>query len=217
MTTEITGPQEPPTIEGPLIGPSGEQGKTFAKTLQAAWKLAVKTVSKTVGYATACDIGQEVSTKIFEKRRLEPGFLKGWELLRKYVITVAWSFAGKDKRSQKRSAKATVDFLDRRVAYLEWWMNPAAALALKEALGLVRWSVIKMPKRQREVFTLFHDDCMEPEEIAQALNIAEGTVRVQLSGALKAVVRYLIAHEASAELMEPWLRCALPKKSGDNT
>ncbi|MNI60305.1 RNA polymerase sigma factor [compost metagenome] len=66
-------------------------------------------------------------------------------------------------------------------------LNIEESISLKELQENIDLGIAKLPKKMREVYLLSRDEQLSYREIAEKLNIAEGTVKKQVSNALKII------------------------------
>ncbi len=106
--------------------------------------------------------------------------------------------AARSRRLQfwKRSRDAAPDFEAVAAAVADGRTSPEAGALAKEQVRAVWRAVRKLPERQRTVFLLRFTEEMGLMEIAAATGMAEGTVKVHLFRAVRAV-REAVKQEGS--------------------
>jgi RNA polymerase sigma-70 factor (ECF subfamily) len=70
---------------------------------------------------------------------------------------------------------------------IDFSQNIEDKISFNELKALVDKGVAKMPKKMREVYLLSRDEQLSYHQIAEKLDIAEGTVKKQISNALKII------------------------------
>ncbi|MGM9476151.1 RNA polymerase sigma factor [Pedobacter sp. GSP4] len=77
-------------------------------------------------------------------------------------------------------------------------------ISLKELQDNIELGIAKLPKKMREVYLLSRDEQLSYREISEKLGIAEGTVKKQISNALK-VISESLNGKLSAAMMTLFL------------
>ncbi|HKE29686.1 MAG TPA: sigma-70 family RNA polymerase sigma factor [Bryobacteraceae bacterium] len=117
---------------------------------------------------------------------------RGDSSVRTWLMQIAVNLVRDEARSRKlqfwRSARAASgDFGALSATVADQGESPEAAASAREQLRAVWRAVRGLPERQRTVFLLRFTEEMELLEIAAATGMAEGTVKVHLFRALRAV------------------------------
>jgi len=69
--------------------------------------------------------------------------------------------------------------------------DPGTVVAKQERIELVRKALFKLPEHYRQVVILRHYECLRFREIAEVLDIPQGTVQSRMTKALKHLARLL--------------------------
>lgn len=117
-----------------------------------------------------------------------------WSKVREFDVPVAWvrRIAINASRDTRRSER-------RRARREKPHLTPPAASASNEVVGLdfAQGLLAELPRRQREVATLFYLDDCSVDEIARTLGLSPGTVKSHLAMA-RDRLRDLLAADRSA-------------------
>jgi len=140
---------------------------------------------------TADDLAQEVFARVFDKRR-------DFRAASKFS-TWLWRIAvnrccDELRRPANRAATESLDdenstvVLDINVADAR---TPREALARQEEAELVRQALMQLPENYRAVLVLRHYENLKLREIAEVLELPEGTVNSRMAEALVQLTRLL--------------------------
>ena len=134
------------------------------------------------------DAAATVAQDCFVKAHRARGRFRGDCSVRTWLMRIAVNLvrdAARSRRLQfwKRTQEAEPDWN----VLADGRMSPEAGAAAKERVRAV-WRVVRdLPERQRTVFLLRFSEDMQLSEIAAATGMAEGTVKVHLFRAVRAV------------------------------
>jgi len=192
--------------EGPTVGPSGEQGKTFEIMIQAITLFSEACAGKWVDADTAREIGQEVAIYVWERRRDEPDFLDGSLPIRPYLRVVVWSHLMLRCRKPKHADQAHKEFYDFRRACLESWMDPEAARCERELIAIYETVWRLLPPTCREVFRMVREEGMSCEEAAEATATSGNNIKKHLKRAGKDLRQARAAYERGLPLRKRRIR-----------
>lgn len=82
----------------------------------------------------------------------------------------------------------TTDFIDKLTEYIvDNSQNIEEHISLRELQEHIAVGIAKLPKKMQEVYILSRDEQLSYREISERLGIAEGTVKKQISNALKII------------------------------
>ena len=109
-------------------------------------------------------------------------------LLRKMAKDHLWNYLKRENRRKQQHQ----DYLQERVMHKSIAIDDQ--LTFSEYIRLVESILEEMPEKRRKVFQLHYKGGHSYREIAQQLNIAESTVRVQLHKATKYLRAQLKKH-----------------------
>jgi RNA polymerase sigma-70 factor (ECF subfamily) len=136
------------------------------------------------------DLAQDVFARVFEKRREFRGASK--------FSTWLWRIAVNRCYDEMRRPvnRATTESLDDENAtvVLDIVMEartPREQLAAQEEAELVRQALMKLPENYRAVLVLRHYENLKLREIAEVLEVPEGTVSSRMAEALTQLTRLL--------------------------
>ncbi len=138
------------------------------------------------------DIAQEVFTRIFVHRsqfRHDGRFST-------YLWRVAVNACYDDQRRRRRRGELSLNEENGhggngQAALESTEPSPATTAARQEQAELVRRALMKLPKHYRTVVALRHYEGLKFREIAEVLEIAEGTVKSRMAEALNRLERLL--------------------------
>ena len=154
---------------------------------------------------TGDDLAQEVFARVFEKRReFNPA---------KRFSTWLWRIAlNRCTDEIRRVARANMESLDDESSTVVLQINaadastPRDALAAQEEAELVRQALTSLPEHYRSVLVLRHYENLKLREIADVLDVPEGTVNSRMAEALAQLTRLLepqFAIEAKSAKQKP--------------
>jgi len=144
----------------------------------------------------AATVAQDCFVRAFRGRQR----FRGEASVRTWLMQIAVNLvrdAARSRRLQfwKRAQDASRDFEALAATVADGGASPETATAVREQLRAVWQAVRGLPERQRTVFLLRFTEEMELMEIAAVTGMAEGTVKVHLFRALRAV-RQSLGHES---------------------
>ncbi|WP_443946434.1 RNA polymerase sigma factor [Pedobacter sp. AW1-32] len=151
----------------------------FAEIYNRFWeKMASYAVRLTKSEEEAADIVQEIFISLWKKREA----LQIKTNLQAYLIG---STRNLSLRFIERNIQ-TENFEEKLNDQLEdFSQNIEEHISFADLQRQVDKAIAKMPKKMREVYLLSRDEQMSYRQIAEQLDIAEGTVKKQISNALK--------------------------------
>jgi len=138
------------------------------------------------------DIAQEVFMRLFVKRdqyRHEGRFSN-------YLWRLAVNACYDDQRRSQRRVELSLNKENGNGSTGESLLesaepSPAAAALRQEQTELVRWALLQLPEHYRVIVVLRHYEGLKFREIAEVLEIAEGTVSSRMAEALSRLERQL--------------------------
>ncbi|HEY0549803.1 MAG TPA: sigma-70 family RNA polymerase sigma factor [Verrucomicrobiae bacterium] len=130
------------------------------------------------------DLAQEVFARVFDKRREFRGASK--------FSTWLWRIAINRCHDEMRrpASRATTESLDDESSTMVLDINvadvrtPRDSLAAQEEAELVRQALLRLPENYRTVLVLRHYENLKLREIAEVLEVPEGTVSSRMAEAL---------------------------------
>ncbi|MFD2581542.1 RNA polymerase sigma factor [Pedobacter vanadiisoli] len=158
-----------------------EEEQAFTEIYNRYWeKMVSYAVRLTKSEEEAADIVQEIFVSIWNRRTT----LVVKTTLGAYLIRSTRNLC---LRYIERNIH-TGDFLDKITEQaVDNSLNIEESISLKELQENIDLGIAKLPKKMREVYLLSRDEQLSYREIAEKLNIAEGTVKKQVSNALKII------------------------------
>jgi len=158
-----------------------EEEQAFTEIYNRYWeKMASYAVRLTKSEEEAADIVQEIFVSLWNRRTT----LTVKSTLGAYLIRSTRNLC---LRYIERNIN-TSDFLDKITEQaVDNSLNIEESISLKELQDNIDLGIAKLPKKMREVYLLSRDEQLSYREIAEKLNIAEGTVKKQVSNALKII------------------------------
>lgn len=146
--------------------------------------------------AEVADLLQDVYIRVYEAAREQrPKSTKS------FVFTTARNLLLNRVRHDKIVPFETVDDLD-ALGIAADAPGPEAHSLAREELRRVQGALDQLPQRSREAFVLYHIEGLSQGEIAQRMDIAEGTVRWHLKAGLEALADLLFS-EIPAKRSKP--------------
>ena len=166
-----------------LINQEDEQA--FTEIYNRYWeKMASYAVRLTKSEEEAADIVQEIFVSFWNRR----GALSIKSTLGAYLIRSTRNLC---LRYIERNIH-TDNFLEKIADHVtDASQNIEENISLKELQDNIDLGIAKLPRKMREVYLLSRDEQLSYREIAEKLNIAEGTVKKQISNALKIIAESL--------------------------
>lgn len=151
----------------------------FTEIYNRHWeKMAAYAIRLTKSEEEGADIVQEMFVSLWKRRAsleikstLISYLIKGTRNLSLKHIEKNLSKHGFLERLTAQSAHLYTDFND--------------TLSLKELQGTIDEAVAKLPAKMQQIYLLSRDEQLSYREISERLGIAEGTVKKQISNALK--------------------------------
>ncbi|WP_343524539.1 RNA polymerase sigma-70 factor [Pedobacter sp.] len=158
-----------------------EEEPAFTEIYNRYWeKMVSYAVRLTKSEAEAADIVQEIFVSIWNRRTT----IAIKSTLGAYLIRSTRNLC---LRYIERNIH-TSDFLDKITEQaVDNSLNIEESISLKELQENIDLGITRLPKKMREVYLLSRDEQLSYREIAEKLNIAEGTVKKQISNALKII------------------------------
>lgn len=158
-----------------------EEEQAFTEIYNRYWeKMASYAVRLTKSEEEAADIVQEIFVSIWNRRTT----LTIKSTLGAYLIRSTRNLC---LRYIERNIH-TDNFLDKITEQaVDNSLNIEESISLKELQENIDLGIAKLPKKMREVYLLSRDEQLSYREIAEKLSIAEGTVKKQVSNALKII------------------------------
>jgi RNA polymerase sigma-70 factor (ECF subfamily) len=158
-----------------------EEEQAFTEIYNRYWeKMASYAVRLTKSEEEAADIVQEIFVSLWNRRTT----LTIKSTLGAYLIRSTRNLC---LRYIERNIH-TDNFLDKITEQaVDSSLNIEESISLKELQENIDLGIAKLPKKMREVYLLSRDEQLSYREIAEKLNIAEGTVKKQVSNALKII------------------------------
>jgi len=139
---------------------------------------------------TGEDLTQDVFARVFEKRR-------DFNAARRFS-TWLWRIAlNRCYDEMRRTARARTESLDDEANTVVLEINaadprtPRDSLAQQEEAEMVRQALVQLPELYRTVLVLRHYENLKLREIAEVLDIPEGTVNSRMAEALSQLTRLL--------------------------
>lgn len=162
-----------------------EEEQAFTEIYNRYWeKMISYAVRLTKSEEEAADIVQEIFVSLWNRRTT----LRVKSTLGAYLIRSTRNLC---LRYIERNIH-TSDFLDKITEQaVDNSLNIEESISLKELQENIDIGIAKLPKKMREVYLLSRDEQLSYREIAEKLNIAEGTVKKQVSNALKIIANSL--------------------------
>lgn len=158
-----------------------KEEQAFTEIYNRYWeKMASYAIRLTKSEEEAADIVQEIFVSLWNRRNI----LVIKSTLGAYLIRSTRNLC---LRYIERNIN-TCDFLDKITEQaVDNSLNIEESISLKELQENIDLGIAKLPKKMREVYLLSRDEQLSYHEIAKKLNIAEGTVKKQVSNALKII------------------------------
>ena len=125
----------------------------------------------------AKDVCQEVYVKLFQIEQDKIKNLQAWL----YKVTINSAINLKKQIHYRRTRE------ENNVKGIAKEYNLPDLIEKKEQLELLHDGISKLSKRQKEIFLLKYQTGMTIRQVAQTLEITEGTVKKQLSRAMKKI------------------------------
>jgi RNA polymerase sigma-70 factor, ECF subfamily len=173
------------------VGTSDEAGDLestrlveFRKTYEDHESYVRKTLFWLVGSQLAGDLLQEVFLKVWQNQAKFRGDseMKTW--IYRVTVNTVYDFW----RTAKKSSRLDEELADPR--------NFESELYMREVIGR---GIRRMPQNLQTVFVLFYQQELKVEEVAEALEIAEGTVKSRLHQARESFKEYLLKNGVTYE------------------
>lgn len=137
------------------------------------------------------DLAQEAFTRVFAKR-------KEWQPSGKFstwLWRIALNLCYDELRRLKRRSEAPLDDGGEAFSTVEAFIAPGAApdtaMVEEERGELVRQALLRLPETYRSVLVMRHYEDLKFREIAEVLDIPEGTVKSRMAEALTQMGRQL--------------------------
>lgn len=135
--------------------------------------------------AAAEDIVEESFIKLWEKR----GAVQGAVAVKSYLYAIVRNGCLDCLRRSKTTGKALKDL----EAFAEKDTNPLQEIiVLPELHTNIKAAVEQLPRRKRQIFSMFHLQHKSIQQIATELNLSAGSVKNQKSRALELLRLYLL-------------------------
>lgn len=137
------------------------------------------------------DLAQEAFTRVFAKR-------KEWQPSGKFstwLWRIALNLCYDELRRLKRRSESSLDDGGEAFSTVEAFIAPEpapdAAMVEEERGELVRQALLRLPETYRSVLVMRHYEDLKFREIAEVLDIPEGTVKSRMAEALTQMSRLL--------------------------
>jgi RNA polymerase sigma-70 factor (ECF subfamily) len=140
---------------------------------------------------TADDLAQEVFARVFDKRREFRAASKFSTWLWRIAVNRCYD------ELRRPASRATTESLDDESSTVVLDINVADArtpcdmLAMQEEAELVRQALMRLPETYRTVLVLRHYENLKLREIADVLEVPEGTVSSRMAAALERLTQLL--------------------------
>jgi RNA polymerase sigma-70 factor (ECF subfamily) len=137
------------------------------------------------------DLAQDVFARVFEKRREFKGASKFSTWLWRIAVNRCYD------EMRRPASRATTESLDDESSTVVLDINvadtrtPRDSLAAQEEAELVRQALMTLPEHYRAVLVLRHYENLKLREIAEVLDLPEGTVCSRIAEALVQLTRLL--------------------------
>lgn len=137
------------------------------------------------------DLTQDVFSRVFEKRREFKGASKFSTWLWRIAVNRCYD------EMRRPASRATTESLDDESSTVVLDINvadtrtPRDSLATQEEAELVRRALMSLPENYRAVLVLRHYENLKLREIAEVLDLPEGTVCSRIAEALSQLTRLL--------------------------
>ena len=138
------------------------------------------------------DLAQETFARVFAHRKRYRGSARFSTFLWRIAVNLCLD----ERRKASRRAVSSLDCDDGRGAVSTETLadskaSPEALAAQRERAELVRKALLQLSERHRTVLVLRHYEGLKFREIAEALNIPQGTVKSRMAEALTHLARLL--------------------------
>ncbi|MFC1225912.1 RNA polymerase sigma factor [Pedobacter sp. BG31] len=175
-----------------------EEEQAFTEIYNRYWeKMASYAIRLTKSEEEAADIVQEIFVSLWNRRAI----LVIKSTLGAYLIRSTRNLC---LRYIERNIH-TFDFLDKITEQaVDNSLNVEESISLKELQANIDLGIAKLPEKMRKVYLLSRDEQLSYREIAKKLDIAEGTVKKQVSNAIKIIADSLNG-KLSASMMAIFL------------
>lgn len=150
----------------------------FDEIYSRYWEpLSTSAIKITGSFDDACDIVQDVFVNIWKHRKeLTIAYLKGY--LFRSVRNGCIKYI-------QQSSRTTAFIQSFSIFYRHMQVHPASLPEVRELQAVLEAAVSALPHKMQEVYMMSRDQNLSYKEIAMRLNIAEATVKKQVSNALK--------------------------------
>jgi RNA polymerase sigma-70 factor (ECF subfamily) len=134
------------------------------------------------------DLSQETFIRVFARRKMYQPSGKFSTWLWRIALNLCYDEL---RRRQRREETLVHESEGETIAAMEAFIAPEPApdrlLAERERGELVRWALMKLPETYRTVLVLRHYQDLKFREIADVLEVPEGTVKSRMAEALKQI------------------------------
>ncbi len=134
------------------------------------------------------ELTEDVFVRLWEKREVLDVCRDPGPLLFKITRDFAWSFL------KQRSRRKVIQENARSLRAHERSPKVESDLTLSDYISIAEGAIRQLPPRRRKVFVLHYRDGLDNKSIAEALNISESTVRVQLLKSVRYLRDFMRAH-----------------------
>src|SRR5207249_2269312 len=166
---------------------------------------------------TAEDVTQEVFVRIFDRRRAFDPSQRFSSWLWRIALNLCYDELRRTHRRNELSLDAREDEDAPRTVHLEVIdpSTPQAALQQREEAALVRAALLQLPEIYRTVLVLRHYENLKLREIAEVLEIPDGTVNSRMAEGLARLTRLLEPQFGKAASPSP-KPASLPRPMNSN-
>ena len=138
------------------------------------------------------DLAQETFVRVFAKRKDYEPSAKFSTYLWRIALNLSYDELRRRQRRQEFSLnQATEDMADPAPEFVADGPSPSERLADEETGALVRQALAQLPEIYRTVLVLRHYEDLKFREIADVLDVPEGTVKSRMAEALTQLGRLL--------------------------
>jgi RNA polymerase sigma-70 factor (ECF subfamily) len=204
MTTQTEAPASPSLLERAraFVAPSDEQlmwrvrmaddAAAFARLVER-WqpKLRDLAARMTGDPHRAEDLAQEAFVRLFAKRRDYTPRAKFSTYLWQIALNLCYDELRRRQRRPELSLQGTAGEADDAAEFAAGGPPPDEALADAETGEIVRSALARLPEIYRTVLVLRHYEDLKFREIAEVLEVPEGTVKSRMAEALTRLGRLL--------------------------
>ena len=137
------------------------------------------------------DIAQEVFMRVFAHRNDYRGEASFATYLRRIALNACCDEQRRLKRRRENSLRHNNNAENTSAALMASTLSPEMVAAKQERAELVRKALFRLPESYREVVILRHYEGLRFREIAEVLDVPQGTVQSRMAEALTQLGRFL--------------------------